>query len=219
MNRLPSLFMGCLGAFTLAWVALIVIPYGQVGQLQPQVNEELGESLPPEPAGLTHQGERVYAANGCIYCHTQQTRPRSEGSDIDRGWGVRGSVARDYIYENRVFLGSTRIGPDLANVGAERKTGPADDLAMARQLLDPQWHFRHLYNPRGINSDSIMPAFRYLFVARPINGKKSNDALDLTGEDAPPPGYEVVPTHEAKALVAYLLSLNQSYALKEAPVK
>lgn len=219
MNRLPSLFIGILGTFALAWIFLVVIPYSEVGRLQPQVNEDLGESLPPEPIGLTHEGERVYAQNGCVYCHTMQTRPRSEGSDIDRGWGVRGSVARDYIYQNRVFLGSIRNGPDLANLGVERKTGPQQDKDLAKSLLNPHWHYLHLYSPRTIQPDSIMPSYRYLFVTRPITGKKSDDALALVGDDAPAPGYEVVPSPEAKALVAYLLSLNKSYALKEAPVK
>jgi cytochrome c oxidase cbb3-type subunit II len=31
------------------------------------------------------------------------------------------------------------------------------------------------------------------------------------------PGYEVVPTEDAKALVAYLLSLKRDYPLPEAP--
>ena len=34
---------------------------------------------------------------------------------------------------------------------------------------------------------------------------------------APPPGYEVVPTAEGKALVDYLLSLKKNYPLPEAP--
>ena len=33
--------------------------------------------------------------------------------------------------------------------------------------------------------------------------------------DAPPPGWEIVPTYEAKCLVAYLMSLDQSHPLKE----
>jgi cytochrome c oxidase cbb3-type subunit II len=41
--------------------------------------------------------------------------------------------------------------------------------------------------------------------------------LKLEGADAPRPGHEIVPTAEAEALVAYLLSLKRDYALPEAP--
>ena len=35
--------------------------------------------------------------------------------------------------------------------------------------------------------------------------------------DKTPEGYEIVPTYEAEALVAYLVSLNRNYPLPEAP--
>jgi len=60
-----------------------------------------------------------------------------------------------------------------------------------------------------------MPAYHFLYEKRPISGERSADALELTGPDAPPPGWEVVPTYDAKCLVAYLMSLDQSHPLKE----
>ena len=42
------------------------------------------------------------------------------------------------------------------------------------------------------------------------------DALNLTGNDAPEEGWEIVPSYDAKCLVAYLMSLDQSHELKEA---
>ena len=62
-----------------------------------------------------------------------------------------------------------------------------------------------------------MPPFRYLFIKRKITGQRAIDALDLTGPEAPEPGYEIVPTDEARALVGYLLSLDHSHTLKEVP--
>src|SRR5207244_8125096 len=41
------------------------------------------------------------------------------------------------------------------------------------------------------------------------------DALQLSGADAPPEGWEVVPSYDAKCLVAYLMGLNQSHPLKD----
>ncbi len=63
------------------------------------------------------RGAQVYAANGCVYCHSQQVRPDYGGSDLERKWGERRSAPRDYIFEPIVFLGRMRTGPDLANVG------------------------------------------------------------------------------------------------------
>ena len=60
-----------------------------------------------------------------------------------------------------------------------------------------------------------MPAYRFLYEKHPISGERSADALQLTGAEAPPPGWEIVPTYDAKCLVAYLMSLDQSHALKE----
>jgi len=60
-----------------------------------------------------------------------------------------------------------------------------------------------------------MPAYKFLYEKRLIDGERSADALELTGADAPPTGWEIVPTYDAKCLVAYLMSLDQSHPLKE----
>jgi hypothetical protein len=65
------------------------------------------------------------------------------------------------------------------------------------------------------NRDSTMPAYKFLYEKHPISGERSADALQLEGADAPPPGWEVVPSYEAKCVVAYLMSLDQSHPLKE----
>ena len=60
-----------------------------------------------------------------------------------------------------------------------------------------------------------MPAYRFLYEKRRISGEKSADALKLTGNNAPEEGWEIVPSYDAKCLVAYLMSLDQSHALTE----
>ena len=60
-----------------------------------------------------------------------------------------------------------------------------------------------------------MPAYRFLYEKRRISGERAADALILSGPDALPEGWEIVPTYDAKCLVAYLMSLDQSHALKE----
>jgi cytochrome c oxidase cbb3-type subunit 2 len=66
---------------------------------------------------------------------------------------------------------------------------------------------------------SIMPSFRYLYEVRKVTGQPSADAVKADGEWAPPAGHVIVPGPEAKALVAYLLSLDKSYSLPEVPEK
>jgi cytochrome c oxidase cbb3-type subunit 2 len=60
-----------------------------------------------------------------------------------------------------------------------------------------------------------MPAYRFLYEKHRISGQRSLDALALTGSDAPGEGWEIVPTYDAKCLVAFLMSRDQSHPLKE----
>jgi cytochrome c oxidase cbb3-type subunit 2 len=82
-------------------------------------------------------------------------------------------------------------------------------------MYSAAWHHVHLYAPRSINPDSNMPAYRFLYQKRRIAGERSAEALQLSDGDAPPEGWEVVPTFDAKCVVAYLMGLNQSHPLKE----
>lgn len=206
MNRLPLLFAGLFLTFAFAWFGLVFMPYVQVGRLSPATNEDTGALLPQAPSGLATAGRQVYVANGCVYCHTQQVRPAHQGYDLERGYGKRATVARDFIHDRPVLLGTMRTGPDLANVGIRGMTA--------------NWHHIHLYDPKAVTKDSIMAPYRYLYIKRPIrDGKPSPDALVPEGNFKIEEGYEIIPTDEAKALVAYLLSLDRSYPLPEAPVK
>jgi cytochrome c oxidase cbb3-type subunit 2 len=154
--------------------------------------------------GLTEReaedaGEAITAAGGKVETHIVPTGP-----DIARGWGLRHGVAEDFLYDYPVQLGSVRIGPDLAGVGAR-----SPDVKLV--LL-------HLYAPKSVVKDSAMPPFRYLFETRKMTGGEfSPDALNLPKEFAPAAGYEVVPKPEAKKLAAYLLSLHADAPLYDAP--
>ena len=284
MKGLASLFIGLFGTFAFSWVGLTVIPNIQIGALNPQADEEGADTYPTPKSGMAEHGRQIYAANGCIYCHSQQVRPDYAAADIDRKWGVRRSAPRDYLFDRPVLLGQERMGPDLANVGkrapAEEEkpvaapgpnapaaspaaaqsppppnagpqkppaagaspapaNAPAQPAAAPAQaaaanpspspsatpnpngvpsLYSEAWHHRHLYSPRSMspdNADSTMPAYKFLYHKQPIEGERSADALQLTGSDAPPAGWEVVPSYDAKCLVAYLMSLDQSHPLKE----
>jgi len=348
MKGLAPLFLGIFGTFAFSWIGLTVIPTWQIGHLNPESDEEGTDIYPRPQSGMFERGARVYAANGCVYCHSQQVRADYIADDIERKWGDRRSAPRDYIFDRPVFLGKMRMGQDLANIGARApapeespspaggaspasapagqgapvssspaeagaKAGPppptkaaspspasspatapaaspatspaspapasspatapaASPASSPAGSVSPQtsppppgqrtgvaspspaqlanttpggsspiapsaqtpgapwpiqtaglppmysaaWHHVHLYAPRSINLDSNMPAYRFLYEKRRITGERSAEALQLSASDAPPDGWEVVPTYDANCLVAYLMGLNQSHPLKEA---
>jgi cytochrome c oxidase cbb3-type subunit 2 len=78
------------------------------------------------------------------------------------------------------------------------------------------WHHLHLYSPRSVTLDSNMPAYHFLYEKRRISGERSADALKLSAPNAPSDEWEIVPSFDAKCLVAYLMSLDQSHDLQEA---
>lgn len=204
MNKLPLIFLGIFVAFASAWLGLVAYPSLVLGKISSLPDEDTGGYFPPTQSGLAMAGERVYAANGCFYCHSQQVRLAPLSTDIAKKLGPRHTVARDYLRAQPAFLGTMRTGPDLTNIGVRQ--------------TDADWYHQHLYEPRIINAWSIMPSFRYLYKIQKIEGQPSDFAVKgLTGPYAPKPGYEVVPTEEAQALVAYLLSLKRNYPLPEAP--
>ena len=201
MNRGPLLFLGVFFALAGSWYGMVLKPQMQIGGLQQTNTVATAETYPAARPGLAWQGLEVYRANGCVYCHSQQVRPL--GTDLER-WGKRRTVATDYLFDYPVLLGSQRIGPDLANVGVRARS--------------EDWHLLHLYDPRSVVPNSMMPPYRYLFTARKMIGQPSPMALKLTGKSAPQPGWEMVPKPEAKALIAYLLSLHSEAALFETPM-
>src|SRR5437879_5406960 len=150
-------------------------------------------NTPPGPGvnpltALQAQGRAVYVASGCSYCHTQQVRPL----DQDKAFG-RPSAPGDFTYQTPELLGSERTGPDLTNVG-ERQPSMV-------------WQYIHLYNPRAVVPQSIMPAFDWMFQ---VLDQASPGATPVPLPEAYAPAHGiVVPDHKAEALVTYLLSLKQ----------
>ncbi|HEY3854756.1 MAG TPA: cbb3-type cytochrome c oxidase subunit II [Verrucomicrobiae bacterium] len=206
MNSGPLLFLGLFAAMVCSWLGFIMEPQLQIGNL-PQTNtvvvgDAISQTYPLTPSGDAHQGAEVYKANGCAACHTQFVRPAALGPDIAHNWGVRRSVAQDYLLQDTVLLGSQRIGPDLANFGRR---------ADLNQIL------MRLYNPRSVVASSVMPSYKFLFETRKIEGTKSPEAVAFAEGFGPASGYEAIPRPEARALAAYLLNLRQDGYLFQAP--
>jgi len=211
MKNLPLLFLGIFFTLAFSWTGLVLSSHLNLGNLAPTTSslDENGKTIDGDPlypiklGGIAKTGKDIYIDQGCIYCHSQQVRPKGFGADFERGWGDRQTVARDYIYQDRVLLGTMRTGPDLSNVGV--------------RLSSKEWHYNHLYNPRITSPGSIMPPFAHLFEVRLIGEHPSSEALNIPAASpyAPPVGFEVVPTDRAKALVAYMMNLKVDYELPE----
>jgi cytochrome c oxidase cbb3-type subunit II len=194
--KMPLFVMGVLATLLIAWVGLTLVPGVQISEVK-------------APAGLKPytdrqlRGRDIYIREGCIYCHSQQTRPVGFGADQKRNWG-RPSVPGDYLYDKPQLLGTMRTGPDLFNIGARQ---PSED-----------WHLIHLYNPRATSPGSIMPPYPWLFREEI---EYSDEVLAARGERVVPvpeeyvtPGKVIVATQEARDLVAYLIGLNHTYPLE-----
>jgi len=358
MKGFTPLVLGILATLAFSWLGLAYIPDLQIGHLDPQSDEEGTDIYPMPKSGMAERGRRIYVANGCFYCHSEQVRADYAAADMDRPrdaasspppkWGDRRSAPRDYIFDRPALLGKMRMGPDLANIGkaapaeeeapppqpspanpanpappgasppaanvspppgnapaqqnakpaaqpstpaapaasppaanasppptnaaaqqnakpaaqpsappapaaslpatnasptpanataqqnakpaAQPPTSPAPAPSSAQAAAAPSpaaspsespapysaaWHHQHLYAPRSLNLDSDMPAYKFLYEKRRVGGEQSADAINLRGESAPEEGWEIVPTYDAKCLVAYLMSLNQSHPLNE----
>lgn len=126
---------------------LVAISFGTLVELVPlafskDVNTPV-EGLEPYSA-LELEGRDIYMREGCATCHSQMVRPMRAETERYGHY----SVAGESVYERPFLWGSKRTGPDLARVGGRY----SDD-----------WQRAHLYNPRDVVPESIMPAYPWLF--------------------------------------------------------
>jgi len=89
-------------------------------------------------------GKEVYKKDNCIACHSQLIRPFK--SETDR-YGMY-SLSGEYAYDRPFLWGSKRTGPDLHRVGNYRTT---------------DWHENHMWDPKSVVPQSIMPAYKHQF--------------------------------------------------------
>ncbi|MBS1647515.1 MAG: cytochrome c [Bacteroidetes bacterium] len=143
-------------------------------------------------------GKLIYISEGCVACHSQQVR----NVDMDKPFGARPGMAADYanikrtsFFQNTATLmGTERTGPDLTDVGNRQPS------------LD--WNLMHLYNPRAVIKQSIMPSYEWLFE---IKAKPAKTDVVVNVPEAFMKGKtgKIVAKKEVLQLVAYLQSLKQ----------
>ncbi|NLC20516.1 MAG: cytochrome-c oxidase, cbb3-type subunit II [Halomonadaceae bacterium] len=177
---------------------LVVISFAGLAEIVPlffqkQTTEPV-DGLRPLSA-LELEGRDIYRREGCVGCHSQMVRPfRAETERYGHY-----SVAGESVYDHNFLWGSKRTGPDLARVGGRY----SDD-----------WHRAHMYNPRDVVPESIMPSYPWLF-ERTLDGKDTPQKMKVlrtlgvpyTDEDIANATREVRGQQEITALVAYLQQL------------
>jgi len=209
MNNIFKFSFGIFSTLAVAWLAFVIGARKQFGDLSPSptssvLNEdgnpinipEDSDLYPVSFSGTAQQGAVEYLSLGCATCHTQQVRLVDAGFDVERGWGKRPSVARDYILQNEVNIGNTRVGPDLANLGM-------------REYSD-EWLHQHLFEPQTLNIKSICPPSPFLYDIKDSNVPGS---IQIISEDNRT--RLVKPRIKANRIVAYLQELRQDYELPE----
>jgi cytochrome c oxidase cbb3-type subunit 2 len=115
---------------------------------------------------------------------------------VDAAYG-RASEAADYAQAAPPLLGTERIGPDLSNVGIRQPSAT--------------WNLLHLFNPRSVVPESVMPGFPWYFEIVDRQGVPDGVGDYVLAPPAPflPAGKVALPRREALDLVAYLQSLRQ----------
>lgn len=191
-NQHTKLFKTALGLFLFLTLIVAILP---------ALNNQQNNKPLPGAVALTEdeiKGKEIFIANGCVACHSQQVR----NVDMDKAFGSRPSVAADYAAITRTdfwrntatLMGTERTGPDLINIGNRQPS-----LA---------WHLLHLYQPRAVVEQSIMPAYPWMFAVKENLNKEDVEVsvpekyrTDIKGK--------IIASKEALQLVAYLQSLKQ----------
>lgn len=182
----------------MAVLIIVAISFGALVEIVPlffqkQTTEPIAGLRPLNAAELS--GRDIYIREGCHVCHSQMVRPMR--SETER-YGHY-SVAGESVYEHPFLWGSKRTGPDLARLGGR---------------YSDEWHRAHLYNPRDVVPESIMPSYPWLFHndvdAESVPKKMAalrKVGVPYTDEDIANAAAKVEGMKEIDALVVYLQQL------------
>jgi len=187
-----KLFRTTLGLFVGLTIVVAILP---------AINNQNNNAPLPNSMAMSKKafaGKKVFIANGCVACHTQQVR----NVDMDKVWGSRPGIAADYARITRTdfwrntatLMGTERTGPDLTNVGSRQPS-----LA---------WNLLHLYQPRAVVEKSVMPAYPWLFETK---NELAEGDVEVIVPDAFRAGVtgKIVAKAEALELFEYLQTLKQ----------
>jgi cytochrome c oxidase cbb3-type subunit I/II len=158
-------------------VSIIVVAIGGLAEIIPTMAVKsniptISSVKPYTPLEL--EGRDLYIREGCNNCHSQMIRP------------LRFETARygDYtkagetVYDHPFLWGSKRTGPDLAREGG---------------LRNNNWHYEHMYRPKAVSQNSIMPAYTW-FQEDDLNTSLTKDKISAMRKIGVPykKGYEAI---------------------------
>lgn len=169
--------------------------------IMPALQNQAGNAPLPGTGPLSGDalaGKYIYISEGCVGCHSQQVR----NVDMDKPFGSRPGMAADYanigrtsIWQNTATLmGTERTGPDLTDIGSRQSS--------------KEWNLLHLYNPRAVVAQSIMPSYEWLFEEKEYLSAE-DVVVNVPSRFVKGKGH-IVATKKALQLVAYLRSLRQA---------
>ena len=125
------------------------------------LEEQIARTQPtgrPTRTDSEARGRQVYAREGCMTCHSQLVRFTEDDvrrfGPASQAWESDGDAPQ--------MWGTRRIGPDLAREGGRKSR---------------DWQLAHLWNPRHVVPDSVMPGYPWLFDGSPA--RPGRDALDV----------------------------------------
>lgn len=180
---------------------VVAISFGGLVEIVPLMFQQSTTQPTPNLRPLTAlqlEGRDIYIREGCHVCHTQMIRTLR--AETER-YGAY-SEAGEFVYDYPFLWGSKRTGPDLARVGGR---------------YSDEWQSAHLYNPRDVVPESIMPAYPWLFDATldgELTGRKMKVLRQLgvpyTNADIAGAGAAVSGRRESDALIAYLQQLGSA---------
>jgi cbb3-type cytochrome c oxidase subunit I len=142
------------GFFLVSFLVLAVWP-------NQALEQEIVASRPILSPGLSESEERgraIYGREGCLNCHSQFVRFTQD--DVRRFGPATQAWEGERDFPQ--LWGTRRVGPDLAREHGRR---PQD------------WQLVHLWNPRYVVADSIMPGYPWLFEGSAL--RPTSEALDL----------------------------------------
>ncbi len=166
---------------------LVVVSVGGLVEIAPlfylqNTIEKVEGVRPYSPLELA--GRDIYVREGCYLCHSQMVRPMRD--EVERYGHF--SLAAESMYDHPFQWGSKRTGPDLARVGGR---------------YSDQWHADHMWNPRDLVPESIMPAYPHL-IETALDFEHISDHLQANAYVGVPYSEEMIA--EAKADVVAQVS-------------
>ena len=165
--------------FFFAVGVFVVIAYAGIIEILPNFAEAARPVKGLKPYSVLElAGKEVYKKDNCIACHSQLIRPFK--SETDR-YGQY-SLSGEYVYDRPFLWGSKRTGPDLHRVGNYRTS---------------DWHANHMWDPKSVVPDSIMPAYKHQFTNAADLETAYAEAVTVKNVFGTPYGDEIAPGKEA----------------------